>query len=229
MSSGFVDQRTDIADILSSTASNGEIRVNLGDSRDSTGFWPDAPMWGLDGFYSRPNDPDADGAAQAFFINDANENRVLASRDNRFADKVGSMDPGDRAIVTSGDARIFIKQVRDAITLYTVSQPDDDNMLFDMSGKDGVIKITCGAAWIEMNSDSITLSAGGSSIAIDKDGITIVGAHFGCSTASGHLGAPGPPPAPGYPVSASAIGFVPYANPPAPAPATPSKNWSVAP
>ena len=213
---GTVDQRIDIADVLETTAVNGEIRCKLGDSRDGGGYAVNAPFWGMDGFISRPHNPSSAGAVQALYIIDANTKRIIATRDNRFAVQVGAMDPGDRAIVTDGDARIFLKQKSDAIVLYTVDQTKDESMLIRMSGKDGSITMTCGGCFIEMKGGKLTMGAAGgaSVITIDDKGVQIDGAQFRCATRGGHLGvlAPQIPPNPAVnnitmgPVGATAVG-----------------------
>jgi len=188
----YIDYATDVADILQSASENGYITVTLGDSRDDVGFSAEAPMWGMDGFISRPNDPSPDGAAQAFFINDGNQSRVVASRDNRFNDKVGTMEPGDRAIVTDGEARIFIKQKTDSIALYTASQPDDGQaMMLTLSGEDGEITLSCAGSFLKMRNDKITIGvAGGKTIlTLDANGFHVDGNYCSLNTGGGHLGA----------------------------------------
>jgi hypothetical protein len=97
------------ADATASTlASNGEIRFNLGDSTKGTGIDAGVPFWGTDGFLSRPADPDANGAAQIFFVNDGNLRRCIGSRDRRYLAQAGTIDPGDRSIYTPTGLRIFL-------------------------------------------------------------------------------------------------------------------------
>ena len=204
MAAGTIDARTGVLDVLSSTADDGEVRCKLGYALDSRGVSASSHAWGMDGFVSRPNDPTAEGAAMAFYLQDANRRYVLASKDNRFADKVGTMDPGDRAIVTDGEARIFVKQQRDAVSLYTVNQVVDQSMLFDMGGLEGKTKWTNGKCFIEMIDDGVKASvsigiSGGASITLFEDGtVSIDGAYFNCATGGGRLGVlapqtPGPP------------------------------------
>ena len=194
------DNLTQIADVTASTiASDGQVRVNIGDAFTGKGFAADAPLWGLDGFVSRPNDPDADGAAQVLYLVDGDNKRAFASRDNRWASKAGNLAPGDRAIVSNCDARMFVKKERNAVTLYTVNEKDDGHsMLVDLAGKDGNLIILNGSAQIRMTKDSITLGvSGGGAIVIDKDGVQVLGAQaaINCSTVTiGLMGGAPPPP-----------------------------------
>ena len=154
----FADYLTDTADILISTADSGEIRVNLGDSVTKQGYDSDVPVWGPDGFLSRPNDPTDAGAAMAFYVTDGNQKRVIGIRDNRFASQAGLLDAGDRAIVTDGPARLFLKQVRAAISAYTEMTNDPPaggkGMLNDMDGSTGIITLRSGGAMVTLNGNT---------------------------------------------------------------------------
>ena len=221
-----LSNQSDVADVLKSTAEDGEIRCTLGSSLTEFGLG-DAPVWGMDGFISRPNDPDADGACQAFYLADP-EKRILAFYDPRFSDAVGSLDPGDRAIVTDGAARIFLKKARDAVVLYTESQPDDLSMMFDMSGEDGTLTIVIGNMYLKLGKDGdkkdvISLGInGGASLTLYADGtVRIDGKSFQCNTPSGQLGYTGSPdvilPIPLNSILAGATGVA----------AKPSTGWTV--
>src|SRR3990167_5975490 len=108
----WADHLTGVADILASTSDGGEVLVNLGDIRDNSGIAAEAPMWGVDGFVSRPNDPDEAGACEALYVVDGDEKRVLATRDMRFSEQVGTLQPGDRAIFTDGEPRLLVKKAK---------------------------------------------------------------------------------------------------------------------
>lgn len=211
----------DTADILQTTSEDGEVRCNLGDSRDGTGFVNSAAVWGLDGFISRPNDPTADGAAQGLYVVDGNQVRVVASRDNRFAAQVGALQPGDRAIVTDGDARIFVKQEDNAVILYTVSAKKQGNMMVRLGGSDGKLSLFCDSAWIEISDEEIVLSVAGSQLKLDKTGVQIIGPHFHCDTGGGHLGTLGFGVAPPVGVRSILVGPTALAG-------APSAGWTVA-
>jgi len=194
-----VSSRVGVADVLSSTADEGEVRCSLGYQSDGRGVDATSPFWGLDGFIARPNDPNDDGSAQALYLQDANRRYVLGVRDNRFASLVGSMDPGDRCIVTDGEARAMVKQVRDAVVLYTVNQPVDATMMVELSGQDGTLTMTNGRSFLVMKDDSITLGVGNAQLSLHADGtVQIDGGTFVCATAGGQLGtmAPMSPPMP---------------------------------
>lgn len=194
MTAATTDQRTGVADILQSTAEDGEIRCTLGYLYDGRGIGQAEPVWGVDGFVSRPNAQTADGAAMAFYLQGANHKYILATRDNRFADKVGTLDAGDRAIITDGEARVLVKKERDAVVLYTVNQKVDQSMMVDMGGVDGATKIINGKCFFAMTDDGINASitlgiSGGSSMTLFEDGtVSINGAFFNCATPGGRLG-----------------------------------------
>lgn len=185
----------DTADILQTTAEDGEVRCNLGDSRDGTGYVNSAAVWGLDGFFSRPNNPTADGAAQGLYVVDGNQVRVVASRDNRFAAQTGALQPGDRAIVTDGPARILLKQAKAVVNLYTENAKDNgSSMMVDVNGDLGSIKLVCGGSVFEITKDSITMMTSGQGFAITDKGVSVWGKHFACNTGSGNFGLVVPTP-----------------------------------
>lgn len=198
-----VDVRFNVADILATETKGGEVRANIGFSESGKGIGAgEAMWWGTDGFVSRPNNPDDDGACMAWFFADGNDRRLLAYRDNRFADKVGELEPGDRAIISRGEARFFLKTGNDSVTLYTASQVDDgQSMMVSLDGQAGEITISCAGAFLKMSNGKVTIGvAGGKTImTIDENGVQIDGNQFRCATKSGHLGilAPQVPPVPG--------------------------------
>lgn len=220
----FADNLTDVADILNSSVTDGVVRLTIGDSRDDKAVAADASMWSMDGFFSRPKPPDSTGSSEAIYIVDGDDKIVIATRDNRFADLVGTLNPGDRAIV-AGDARIFVKE-DGSITLYTVSQPDDDNMLLHMSGKDGKFILAIGTARIVITNDRIEFATNDASLVLDADGISVAGKHCAFLTGSGQLGAgallPPAPLVPPAPLSSILKGPTGMAG-------SPSTSWTVAP
>lgn len=193
----FANHLTDIADVLLSTATDGEVRVNLGNLFDGAGLGAEVGVWGVDGFVSRPNDPDAAGACQAIYLVDGQDKRVIATRDNRWAAKVGTLQPGDRGIVTNSAARVLVKRAQDSVTLFTENATDDgSSMMVNLDGSTGKLLAAVGGAYLEMDKDAITLSAGGSMLRIDAAGVFTFGPHTGLCTAGGNLGVVGkvPPP-----------------------------------
>lgn len=99
----------DFLDITGTTlAPNGEIRLNLGNSSTGSGVDRNVSFFGIDGFLSRPIDPDADGAAQAFFICDGNQRYAIGTRDRRNLDIVGTMEAGDRVVFSPSGVRVHL-------------------------------------------------------------------------------------------------------------------------
>lgn len=195
-----------VADILATEVEAGEVRANIGFSETGKGVGASEGCWfGADGFIGRPNDPDDAGACMAWFFQDGNDRRVMAYRDNRFADKVGELEPGDRAIVSAGEARLLLKVGNDSITLYTESQPDEQSMMVSLNGQDGKILISCAGSWIEIDNDGIRMGAKGGKamLTLDENGFQVDGNQCRLATKSGHLGVIAPQVAP--PVGASSI------------------------
>jgi hypothetical protein len=108
----------DFSDVVASTtATNGEIRVNLGDSTTGAGIDRSVPFWGIDGFLSRPLNPDADGAAQYLYFCDGNQRHAIGSRDRRNLSLAGNIDVGDRVIYSPSGIRIFCDDSEQSITV----------------------------------------------------------------------------------------------------------------
>jgi hypothetical protein len=106
----------DFSDVVASTtATNGEIRANLGDSTTGSGIDRSVPFWGIDGFLSRPLNPDADGAAQYLFFCDGNQRYAIGSRDRRFFTGLETIDVGDRMIYAPSGIRIRLDDSEEAI------------------------------------------------------------------------------------------------------------------
>jgi len=203
-----------VADVVSSSVTNGEVRAKLGNATDGFGFFSDAPVYGADGFYSRPNDPSDNGdSAQAFYVREGDQSIVIGYRDNRYAEKVGELEPGDRAIVTDGDARVIIKRKLNAVFIISKNDTTGKTLIFEMSGS-GVIQMFNDKSWITMTGDSIQLSAGNGSsssmITLNANGIHFLGNSFNCGTMGGHFGymIPPAPPAPGVAPTAPAFSVI---------------------
>ncbi len=164
------------ADILATRADTGEVRATLGNAATGRGYLQEAAVYGPDGFVSRPLPPTDGECAQALYAKLGHHTAVIGSRDNRHADKVGTMDDGDRMIVSGGEARIMVKYGRDAINLYTVNQGVDQSMMIDLDGAAGLTTISNGKAYVTMREDKLVLAVnGGGSITIDKGGIKLIG------------------------------------------------------
>lgn len=163
----FADHLTGIADILHSSAEGGEVRINYGEETTGEGKLNDVQMWGPDGYIARPNDPSDKGAAQVYHCVEGQAQIAIATRDNRFAAQAGTLEPGDRMIVTDGPSRFYMKRASRRIGLYTeaVNTPPagGKGMLIEADGDSGVLRLRAGGAVIELdaNSGTITLTAAG--------------------------------------------------------------------
>lgn len=186
----------DTADILGSDTEDGEVRLELGDVVTGVGVATDTSVWTMDGFFSRPNDPDGDECARALYLVDGDEKIVVATQDNRYSSKVGELEPGDRAIVGKGEQRIFLKETGQQVVLYTVNQPADLSMQVMLDGANGMLQLSNGNAVLEISNDSIVMSVAEngqmkSYLTIDKDGVQVGGKSFVALTSSGQLGGSG--------------------------------------
>ncbi len=220
------DELVDTADVLGTTADDGEIRAKVGYAVSAQGTYVNLPFYGPDGFISSPNQPSENGdACQALYIRDGDGRIIIGTRDNRYADKVGSFEPGDRGIVTDGEARILIKQATDSIFAMTVDQTVDRMMMFEMNGQDGALKLFCGNSWIELTDKTVTIGVdeGKAIFSMDKDGFQLRGSSFVCATSSGQLGLMADPavsiPAPAFSIVAGPTGLAGVGSP----------KWTVSP
>lgn len=164
----FADNLTDIGDIVRSEMKNGSVTVAIGDAAKGTGVEAGALMFGPDGFIGRPNDADGDGAATAFYFFSGNRKVVLGTTDRRFASKAGALKPGDRAIVSSGEARILLKNEDDLIAIYSVKQSNGTSMGIFVDGSAGAIILSVGLTQIRIEEGKIShIVNGGPSIIAD--------------------------------------------------------------
>lgn len=186
----FPDHLTFVSDILATSSTDGEVRCNVGDQVTGTGVGAEVPIWGVDGFVSRPNDPSEAGAAMGIYIVDGDQKRIIASRDNRFTNQAGALQPGDRAIVSDCDASVLLKKATNSVTLYTTNETDDDKaMIIDLGGQAGIIQILNSGAFIQIEKDKITLAVnGGGGIVIDSTGVQTTGPSFVAKSSSVVLG-----------------------------------------
>ncbi len=112
----FTEGLIDFADVVAtSTASNGVVLANVGDATNGTGIDRSVAFWGIDGFLSRPIDPDANGSAQYLFFCDGNARHAIGSRDRRFPTGLEDRDPGDRMIYGPSGIRIRLDDSEQAI------------------------------------------------------------------------------------------------------------------
>ena len=174
MPNRWADSLTDIADIVTSSVVDGDVRFNLGDATLGTGVDADSPFFGLDGFASMPNESDADGAADCFYFNSGNQKIVLGTRDRRYLTKVGALKAGDRVIFSKGAARILLKNLDDLVVIYTEAQSDGTSQLIANSGKEGKIFLSVGLTKVEISKDRIELSInGGAALVLDGNTISM--------------------------------------------------------
>lgn len=216
-----------VLDALLSTVTSGEVRLRVGNHVTNEGWGDNVAMWGTDGFVARPNAPDGRGACQVLALQDGNGYRCIGSRDNRNADKVGALAEGDRAIVTDGECRVFVKKATESVTLYTAAQSDGASIMVTISGADDTIQIMHGGGtYVEVKRDKLVLSAGGAaSLTLNADGsIQLMGTYIGLNAPGGNLGLVGPqgeiPPA--APVASILCG-------PSGIAGAPALHWTVSP
>jgi hypothetical protein len=186
------------ADVLGSSAENGDVRVNLGDSTTNEGEGADCPWWAAgNSFVSRPADPDDDGACETIYTRQGNQRVVTACRDARYAEKAGELQPGDAAIVGPGDARLLCKAATHTIALYTQDKTNgDESMMASLDGENGTALLMVGSTYIELKKGKLVLSNGQASIVLDGANIQIFGSHTALNTKTGNLGTVGPVPPP---------------------------------
>jgi hypothetical protein len=178
----FADHLTGIADILHSSAEGGEVRVNYGEETTGEGHLSDVQTWGPDGYIARPNDPSDKGTCQVLYIVDGQQQRATAFRDNRFAAQAGTLEPGDRMIVTDGPSRIYMKRASQRVGMYTEAKSafadGSKGMVIDLDGEAGNIQIKRGGQMVVLGEDgNVTLVCAGpatqSSIVMTPTTITI--------------------------------------------------------
>lgn len=209
------DQYIDTGDVVLSTAENGQIRVNLGDVDKQTGYGVSVPVWGPDGYLARPNDS-GDGAARALYLTDGNNKRAFAFSDNRFAKQAGTLDPGDRMIVSDCAARFFLKKETAHIGFYTEAKDEPPvggkGMTVDLNGDDGKIVLRAGGCSITIDGQAgtITLLAAGPSgaatLTLDAvNGFSVVAGIANIDAGNVTLGATGGTLRPGTPAVDSAL------------------------
>lgn len=108
----------DYSDVVASTtAANGVVVANLGDASKGTGIDRNVAFWGIDGFLSRPADPDADGSAQYLYFCDGNARHGIGSRDRRSMSSAGTLDTGDRVVYSPSGVRIFVDDSEQCVTI----------------------------------------------------------------------------------------------------------------
>lgn len=198
----------DVGDIVAVTITNGEVRLVIGDAARKLGRVPNAGLF-QSGFISVPNVASEDGeAAQAVYQKDGDEFYCVGFKDNRFRELVGSLQPGDCAVVSNCTSRFLLKREPDTISLYAENEKaDGEAMIISHDAKEGVTLIQNGGAFVQLLKDEIVLAVnGGGSIRVSKDGVEIRGNDITAigQVRLGDMGG-GQPPQP-IPTNAMAIG-----------------------
>lgn len=196
MADKYTESLFEIADVTGSTvAANGEIRVNLGDGGTGAGIDADVPILGSYGFSARPPSPDANGAAQAFFVRDGNVRRVLATRDRRWlASSLGQRDEGDVAVWTRSGARVLIDDSSGSIEMrtaggamflltddeFSISFPNGAILTLNASEFDVSIPTTPDVSSFTINALGVVLAASNTAQQINLDaGFVTLGLNVG--------------------------------------------------
>lgn len=181
-------------DALDSSATGGVVRIKVGDAASNEGLSSDCGVWGTGGFVSRPDLPSSAGACEVLTVTDGNERRVIGTRDRRQADKVGTLDEGDRAIVGSSAARILVKKGESAVVQYTEATSDGSSIMTVLSGEEDKYQVIHGGgAYFELKRDSVAIGVGKASIVLNKDGsIQLMGTYISLAAPGGNLGLVGP-------------------------------------
>lgn len=148
----WANHLTDVADVLVTSSTSGDVRVQVGNQATADGWANGLAMWGVWSVITRPKAPTAAGACQVVYLNDGNSKRGLASRDNRYASNAGTVDEGDTVIVTSGDAKVILDDSAQSVTLYAKNGGQDLTVKVD--GGNDTVKL-------EANGATITITAAG--------------------------------------------------------------------
>jgi hypothetical protein len=164
MSSGDVE----LLDILYSVANDNEARLQVGDLATGKGVGQDVAFLSADGFLGLPNPPAAGAAGQAIVLTLGNDRFVIASLDGRFSAVLGTMAPGDRAIVSNCDARLKLSQAGNSIALSST------NMTVALDGAGGTVTASVGSTQVQLTTTSASMSlAGGGSVTVGAAAVTL--------------------------------------------------------
>jgi hypothetical protein len=107
----------ELLDVSYTADSDDEARLKIGDNASNAGVGTDCAYLATDGFVSMPNPPDGNGSATCIAWTPGNDRFVLAAMDGRYNDKAGSLNPGDRAIVSNCAAYLKLSQSGNSISL----------------------------------------------------------------------------------------------------------------
>lgn len=216
-----------VYDILATDrdADTGEIRVNIGDSLTEEGETLGSSLWAADGFFGRPNDPTDEGACQALYHVEGNQQRVIGTKDNRFTSAYSELEEGDRAIVTDGSPKFFLKKATQQVALYTENGGDNAKpMIVDLNGADGIITLSVSdgtdVGMIQITPTKIVLAAGLATLTLEAGMLSMIADYIGINAGRGNLGVIAgavPPATSGILYGVSGVTGV------------PSVNWTISP
>jgi hypothetical protein len=187
-------------------APNGAVRLRVGDAFNEEGYSADTPVYGLPNVVSVPLPPENGEAAQAMCVENGVRRRIVAMRDNRIASKGGSLQPGDTAIYTDGEAKVLVKRDSDSVALYTVGADSGNSMMVTVDGANDQILLHTGGAFIKVGQDEIVLAVnGGGALRLSKDGLHFQGNNAEVKASTIKMGG-NIPPGPVVPTQAAAVG-----------------------
>ena len=190
--SRFPDNLFDVADVLGVELEAGEYRLKLGRAVDGLGIASAVPSWGQTGLVCIPDPPTSGDACMSFFVRDGDQLVSLATRDNRYADKIGSLTAGTRGFVTRSAVRMLLNPEHDSWTAYT-EDPDGNANMIDLRGEDGTMTFL-GRGWTITGGDHEIVMAidGGATLTLNQQGIFVTGSHCSLACPTGNLGSLGP-------------------------------------
>jgi hypothetical protein len=165
-------------DILRSEidADSGEVRFTVGEKTDGTGFGGNVAAWGgCPNVIWRSVPADKRGACQGLYADSGLGLRLVGALDPRLAKKVGTLQDGDYGVVSDGPARFFLK-TDGSIVSYSENKKDDGAaMMIEVNAEDGVVQIVVSGSIFSVDKDTITMTAGGTTLSIGPNGLELFG------------------------------------------------------
>lgn len=147
----------EVVDLVLSLVEDGEPRANIGEESTGLGFGSSTPIWAPDGFVGVPNAASGGACAQGIVWQDGSAQRLIAARDNRWTDKAGTLDIGDRAVVSDSEAWFLLTRATDRLRLRSTGPAGE--MLIDVNGQAGTMTLSVGVNSIEIAATGITMTA----------------------------------------------------------------------
>lgn len=193
---GSTDNLIGTADVLGVELEQGEYRLKLGRAADGEGIAGAVAAWGLTGVVAIPDPPTDGDACMAMFVREGDELVAFATRDNRYAAKIGSLAAGTRGFVTRGAVRMLLNPEKEAWTAYTENSEGKARMI-DLRGSDDTITIVGNGCMQVMGDHEITwIIDGGATMRLGRDGLFVTGPYCSLACSQGALGQLGPGIAP---------------------------------